>query len=119
MRPAQAAVCSERLCPRISAARAPGRADRGSYLAVALGLGAPQAGALQTGAHGPCALTGSRRLGTGAEGKLGPRPDPAIGGGGGGGKPGAIEVHLPPGPGCSACTRGCCPTLGCEGWADT
>lgn len=84
MRPAQAAVCSERLCPRISAARAPGRADRGSYLAVALGLGAPQAGALQTGAHGPCALTGSRRLGTGAEGKLGPRPDPAIGGGGGG-----------------------------------
>lgn len=60
--------------PQISAARARDRADQGSYLATALGLGAPQAGALQTGAHGPCVLAGSQRRGPGAEGKLGLRP---------------------------------------------
>lgn len=54
--------------PQISIVRARGRADPGSYLAAALGLGAPEAGALQTGAHGPCALVRSQRSGTRAEG---------------------------------------------------
>lgn len=84
--------------PQTSAARARDRAVRGSYLAAALGLGTPQAGALQTGAHGPCALAGSQRRGTGAEGKLGLRPGWAIRDGGGsesrpqgGGRAGAGE----------------------------
>lgn len=84
MRPAQAAVCSE-LLPLGSPQRAPLAArTRAPTWRLRSGSGHPQAGALQTGAHGPCALTGSRRLGTGAEGKQGLRPDLAIGGGGGG-----------------------------------
>lgn len=104
-KPAQAAVCSERLSPPHSptpdfrGARPWPRANPGSYLAAVLGLGVPQAGALQSGAHGPCALAGSQRRGTGAEGKPGLRRDWAIRDGGGcesqregGGRAGAGEL---------------------------
>lgn len=61
-RPPEAAASSGRredLSERIPGARTPRRPDPGSYLEAALGLRAPQAGALPTGAHGPCAPAGS------------------------------------------------------------
>lgn len=48
-----------RLSGMIPGARTPRRPDPGSYLEAALGLRARQAGALRTGAHGPCAPAGS------------------------------------------------------------
>lgn len=60
--PKAAGGCGEfgtHLSEGISGARTPRRPDPGSYLEAALGTRAPQAGALPTGAHGPCAPAGS------------------------------------------------------------
>lgn len=82
--PARAVARPLHPVPQTSAACAPGRADPGSYLAAALGLRAPQAGALQPGAHGRRRLAGSARRGTEGERELGPRAHPATHDGGGG-----------------------------------